>query len=309
MLKLPDGVIGREVALGSVNLTADDVRRYALAIGDRERAAGPCDIAPLGLAQALRGGPVPEIDLEPNTISVHAGHVITADRPLGVPAAYRLSARIADVFEKSGRSGSLTVIARRAELRSDDGALAASIEDQQIVRWRRPSGPPPTPHARPTHDTLHEAEREIVAAAQLDPRDDANSLEEGTELGRMRRIAPSAGDVATYSSWLGGGERMFTDRTFARSLGYQDVIVPGPLQSALMETTLRRWLPGWHLRRLSLTFRISVIAAEAIELSAVVVERHVAADRTTLVCDLSLENTQGDRAALGVAELVSLPLP
>ena len=96
---------------------------------------------------------------------------------------------------------------------------------------------------------------------------------------------------------------MFTDSAFARALGYADVIVPGPLQSALLEAFLHEYLPGWTLGRLSLTFRVSLIAGEPITLAAVVVEHVLERGAAMLVCDLSLENRDGERAALGLAEL------
>lgn len=300
MLKVPPDLLGRDVDLGRVEITNDQIRRYAVAIGDRDLAAGPCDVAPLGFALAIRGGPVPAVDLAPDTISVHAGHAITAgQQPLIVPATYSVRARLTDVFEKNGRSGALTVIARRAELRSLDGALVATVDDQQIVRWRRASTAP----LAPSPEEREETEPHTPSTQHRGPTDATDTVEPGTLLGRLHRPAPSAAEIASYAGWLGGPERLFTDRAFAGSLGYADVIVPGPLQSALIESMLRRWLPGWQLQRLGLTFRVSLIAGEPIVLAAIVVERHMRRDSTALVCDLSLENSDGDRAALGVAEL------
>ena len=96
---------------------------------------------------------------------------------------------------------------------------------------------------------------------------------------------------------------VYGDRRVAQRLGYADVIVPGPLQSALLESFLRRRLRGWTLHRLSLTFRVSLIAHEPIVLSAVVVEHEDSTHPSTLLCDLSLENRDGERAAVGTAEL------
>src|SRR5262245_52841800 len=142
LARTPD-VAQADVALGTVDVTPEHIRAYALAIGDGVLASGSCGVAPLGFVLALRGGPVPEVDLAVDTISVHGGHSITVHRPLTAPAAYAIRARVADVFEKNGRSGPLTVIARRAEVRGPDGGLVATIDDQQIVRWRNsPSAPP-----------------------------------------------------------------------------------------------------------------------------------------------------------------------
>jgi acyl dehydratase len=251
---------------------------------------------------------------------------------------YTVRARLSDVFEKSGRSGPLTVIARRAEIHGADGLLTATVEDRQIVRWRpaeatplqavasvRPEArptPPPSRAARARQGApLHDGRDDVLVgaalgrpvgapparlcpqAAVLETAADAADLEVGALLGPERRLAPAAAAIAVYAQSLGERESLFTDRAFARSLGYADVIVPGPLQSALLEAMLRRHLSGWTLRHLSMTFRISVLADEPIALAAVVVERHLRHDHTALTCDLSLENRDGERAALGTAEL------
>src|SRR5215470_15525864 len=93
---------GVDLDLGTIAVTAEHIRNYALAIGDQALASGPCDRAPLGVLLALRGGPVPEVDLAAGTLSVHASHTITVHRPLTVPATYVVRARLADLFEKNG---------------------------------------------------------------------------------------------------------------------------------------------------------------------------------------------------------------
>jgi len=298
MLTVPRDRIGRDVDLGTIDVTPERVRRYAEVIGDRVLATGPCDVAPLGFTLALRGKPVPEVDTAGDTVSVHAGHAITLYRPLTAPGTYRLRARIADVFEKSGRSGPLTVIQRRAEIRALDGSVVATVDDQQIVRWRRgATGTRATAAVRrgggPT------------GAYQLDDDvlGEALDLEVGAQLPAQRRLAPSAEAIALYAQSLGGREPLFLDRDFVGSLGYTDVIVPGPLQSALLESMLRRQLPAWGLRQLTLSFRVSVVAGQPITLTAIVVERHLRRNGTTLLCDLAIENDDGERTALGTAGL------
>jgi hydroxyacyl-ACP dehydratase HTD2-like protein with hotdog domain len=301
MLILSAGdLIGRDADLGVADVTPERIRRYAIAIGDEVLAAGPCEIAPLGFALALRGGPIPEVETAPGTLSVHGGHVITAHRALTAPAAYSIRARITDVFEKSGRSGALTVVARRAELRAADGSTVVTIDDQQIVRRPRTSttgAAESVPRTSPAPDDYDPPPSNRGDAAAADP-------EVGDLLGPEGRAAPAPAAVAGYAAALEDrGPRFFTDRTFAQSLGYDDVIVPGPLQSALLEALLRRRLPDWQLRSLAVTFRVSVIANEPIALSAVIVERHPRPDGVGLVCDLSLENRYGERAATGSAQL------
>jgi acyl dehydratase len=295
MLILPDDLVGRDVELGTTEVTPERIRRYALAIGDHGLAAGPCGSAPLGFALALRGVPTPEVELAPDMVSMHGGHVIAAEHPLTAPATYSIRARISDVFEKNGRSGPLCVIARRVQVRSADGAVAATVQDHQIVR-RRPSVGSRVVETAPRSGVQPDSGDSL--------RPDWGEPEVGRLVGAELRQAPAAEFIAAYADSLGEqGPSFFTDRADARSLGYGDVIVPGPLLSALLEMMLRRHLQEWELRRLALTFRRSVVAGEPIALAAVVVERHLDSRGALLVCDLSLENGDGERAVLGAAEL------
>jgi hypothetical protein len=292
VLRLPPGLLGRDVDLGVRRISPDDIRLYAESVGDHEHAIGPCTTAPLGFALALRGGPPPDIEYAANTLSVHAGHVIVTHEPFTAPALYRLRSRIADVFEKSGRSGPLTVIARRTEILDDAARCRAVIEEQEIVRWRHPR---PTPASMSVR--LNEATAASVDVAIVD------RPEIGALIGPEYRAAPMPAAVDRYASGLGERVSLFVDRDFAQAAGYADVIVPGPLQSALLERMLRRRLPGWELRRLSVSFRVSVIAGEQIVLAGVVIEHHLRTDGEWITCDLWVECGASDRATIGTAEL------
>lgn len=299
MLAHAADLIGREVDLGPVEVTPERIRRYADAIGDRALAAGPCDVAPLGFALAIRGGPRPEVMLADGTVSVHGGHAITVHRPLTAPGVYGVRARVTEVFEKSGRSGQLTVIARRADIRGPDGDLVVTVDDQQIVRWRSPAAASPSPAAGAVRETEEWEESLPSSTAQAG----ASDLEVGESIGPTRRLAPSAQGIARFAQMLGWTEPLFLEQNAARTMGFANVIVPGPLQSALLEAMLRDRLPAWRLQRLQLVFRVSVAAGEPISMSAIVVERHEREARSTVICDLALENGGGDRTALGTAEL------
>lgn len=304
MLKSLDNVIGQEIELGTVEVTTAELRAYGAAVGDAViETADAGQAAPLGFMLALRRGPQPDVDLLDGTVSVHAGHVITSRRPLIVPGAYVVRARLADVFEKNGRSGPLTVVVRQVDIGTADGAPVATVEDQQIVRWRRVNTEAGA--ARPANQTVPATPPAEIASfsRRADPTVPPD-LDVGSEI-EERCTAPDAPAIARYAGRLAGGESLFTDVRYARSLGYADVIVPGPLLSAMLERFLRRRYSGLALRRLAVTFRVSVIAAEPITLAAVVIEQRWHDAHMAIVCDLSIENSDGERAALGTAELTT----
>ena len=133
-LVIPDGLLGRVVDLGSVTVTAEMIADYARAVGDAATLAGPLTEAPPTFCLALRRGMTPEIELPPRTFGVYGGHDLEFHQPIRAGETYRISGRIVDVYEKSGRSGALTVVVRDAEIRDAAGRLAARIVEREIVR-------------------------------------------------------------------------------------------------------------------------------------------------------------------------------
>lgn len=273
--------VGAPCDLGTISVDAARVAAFRAAIG-----LPPGPRVPLGLALALCGGPQPAVPLVPDIVTVHGGHVLLAARPFLVPGRYQVTAWIRDIFEKSGRSGELVVIARRAELRDATGTLVVTVDQSEIARRRgperllsAPSGSRPGP---PAH-------AETATAP----------LELGECIISERRPAPDAATVARYAASISERVPFFTDAALARAAGFADVIVPGPMQSALLEERVATRLPDWALQELHLTFRVPVITGEPIRFEAVVVEHEDA----RVVLDLTITNSSGDRAAIGSAVL------
>ena len=137
MLSIPDHLLGREVDLGHVVVTEGMIAAYLRAVGDEGTQAGPYQEAPPTFCLAMRRGMTPAITLPPDTFGVYGGHDIEFHRSIRAGEMYHVTGRIADVYEKIGRSGVLTVIVREATIRDSAGRLAARISERQIVR-RRP---------------------------------------------------------------------------------------------------------------------------------------------------------------------------
>jgi acyl dehydratase len=288
VIRLRHTQVGETVDLGWVDVDAAAVRRYWNAVGLPVPSGGRR--LPLGLAMALRGAPRPVVDLAPEAVSFHAGHTLVAQRPFVGERRYRLLTRIDEIFEKSGRSGPLTVIVRESELRDARDAVVVTLREQQIARWRAgPAEPRPIADRRPPDA----------------PPTPGGAIEIGATIAVEQRLAPDAATVRGYAASLSAREPLFSDAEFARGLGFADVIVPGPMQSALFENLLARSLPAWDLVDLGLSFRVSVITAEPITLVALITELD---DRDRrLVIDLTLENSHGERAAVGTATLLHRP--
>ncbi|MDX2167542.1 MAG: hypothetical protein SF182_10785 [Deltaproteobacteria bacterium] len=294
MIRAPQPAIGLSVDRGWMDLDDALLARYRAALSAALERPASQPTVPLGLLLSLRGEPFPTVDVEPDTVSVHGGHTLQSLAPLRVPGRYQVVGRLDDLFDKRGRSGHLTVIARSTRWLDPSGAAVALLRDQQIVR-RIPSAATPVSSRTPS---MRAGVSTRISSAPF-----ASTPEPGDVIAVERRNAPDALAVRRYAEWITAPEPLFVDRRAAQRLGFADVIVPGPLQSALLEDLLVRALPEWSLQALSCTFRISLVAAEAIALRVIATEVASRADALTLAADLTIENTDGESAAIGDATL------
>jgi hydroxyacyl-ACP dehydratase HTD2-like protein with hotdog domain len=109
-----------------------------------------------------------------------------------------------------------------------------------------------------------------------------------------------------FSSATTNAHRIHYDHGWAQSEGYRDIVVHGPLQSALMARLLTDWAgPHGRLIRIKVRNRAAAYAGEALVFTAQVVRKY-RADGLALV-DLELTETrEGDVLMPGTAT-VSLP--
>lgn len=309
MLHVPEDLLGREVELACVTVTAEMIADYAHAVGDTPAATGE---APPTFCLSMRRGMTPEVPLPPDVFGVYGGHDLEFQRPIRAGEQYRITGRIAEVYEKIGRSGTLTVVVRDATVCELTGAVAARIVERQIIR-KRPqpttaaAGPErPSPAAArmvtdPSEEGTFAGRRDATSTAATEPPVD--DLDLGHELGPWRRSTPTADAIARYAGTADIAEPLFTSAPTARGLGYRGVVVPGPMLAAFLEHFVRRELPGWRLERLGTTFRVPTITGDTITLSGVVTERHELPDGERLVIDLLIEHSDGERAVTGTATL------
>jgi acyl dehydratase len=145
MIKLDPNLIGKEIPLATVTVNAEDIRKFAEAMEDLNplyldveaaRAAGyPHVIAPPLFCMKMRGGPMkPEVPLEPGFASVHAGQDIEFSDEIYAGQTYTITAKIAEAYEKTGRSGPLGIIVREVEIKDTSGTKVAILRERQIVR-------------------------------------------------------------------------------------------------------------------------------------------------------------------------------
>lgn len=138
-IRIPPELLGQDVEHGQVAVTREMIAAYARAVGDDDTLAGPMTEAPPTFCLTMRRGLSPDIPLPPGTFGVYGGHDIEFHQPIHTGQTYHVRARILEVYEKSGRSGALTVVVREATIRDESEALAVRIIERQVIR-PRPQG-------------------------------------------------------------------------------------------------------------------------------------------------------------------------
>lgn len=145
MIEVPDDLMHREIEVGRFAVTADDIRVFAEAVNDLNplyldpeaaRQAGyPNVIAPPTYCMHMRGSKiVPELPLAPGLASLHAGQEFEFHDEIYAGRTYTVTARLAEVYEKTGRSGPLGVIVREMLVKDDAGATVMILRERQMVR-------------------------------------------------------------------------------------------------------------------------------------------------------------------------------
>ena len=133
------------VQLGPVTVTAEDIQSFAEAMGDLNplytdveaaRAAGyPDVIAPPMFCMRMRGGRLlPEVPLPSGFMSLHAGQEIEFHDEIIAGQTYTITSRVANVYEKTGRSGPMEIIVRESMITDAEGRTIVTIRERQIVR-------------------------------------------------------------------------------------------------------------------------------------------------------------------------------
>jgi acyl dehydratase len=145
MVKVDPQLLGKEFSLGTFAVTARDVRTFAEAVGDRNplslnpaaaREAGyPDVVAPPLFCLQLRGDRrLPEVEIEPGFVTLNGGQELEFYDDLCAGQTYTATAKLAEVYEKTGRSGPLGVIVREVAIKDADGRTVIRMRERQMIR-------------------------------------------------------------------------------------------------------------------------------------------------------------------------------
>ena len=144
-------VVGREVHVGRLEVTAPSIAAYCEALDETNplyvdetfsREHGPYGglIAPPGILQTARLGSPPDPKVEFGTNSFMAGsrqEYFLPIRPGDVIDAY---GQVKEVYEKTGRSGRMVFVVRRTRYMNQHGEDVAATEQSMVFRQTRAVG-------------------------------------------------------------------------------------------------------------------------------------------------------------------------
>ena len=175
------------------------------------------DVGPDG--HAKRGAFLPPVPLPRR---MWAGSQFEFHRPLCIGDAITRTSTIADVTEKSGRSGVLVFVKVRHEIHTQGVDAPAITEFHDIV--------------------YREAARPDAAAAEARAAPSRSAWE--------RSIVPDDVLLFRYSALTFNGHRIHYDRRYVTEVeGYPGLIVHGPLLATLLLDLLRRQRPDATVQR------------------------------------------------------------
>ena len=143
-------MIGRVLSTGSATVTADHVAAFARALGDPNPLyvdAASARSGPFGtlvapptypiafMTQAMAGGMETFLELGLNFMTlVHGEQEFEYARPIRAGETLTLTGRIADVYEKTGSSGTLDFVVLETEARDAGGGLVFFSRNTLISR-------------------------------------------------------------------------------------------------------------------------------------------------------------------------------
>ncbi|MDI6879514.1 MAG: MaoC family dehydratase N-terminal domain-containing protein [Desulfitobacteriaceae bacterium] len=120
--------IGRESEVMTTRVEAENVRRFAEAIGIPYVG----EVPPTFII-TFRGGTVPGLDL-PEKGLIHGGQKFTYYRPIKVGDVLNYKRRVKNIYERAGKLGKMTFVVQEMEGRSATGDLVFTATSTLIAR-------------------------------------------------------------------------------------------------------------------------------------------------------------------------------
>ncbi|MGE3960321.1 MAG: MaoC family dehydratase N-terminal domain-containing protein [Dehalococcoidia bacterium] len=150
-LEYDRSVVGREVAVGQLEVTAESIRHYCEALEEtnplytdetfaRERGPYGFLIAPPGILQTARLAAPPDPNVQFGNTTFMAGSRQEFHLPIRPGDTIEAFAQVKEVYEKTGRSGRMVFVVHRTRYMNQHGEDVAVTERSMVHRAVNPGG-------------------------------------------------------------------------------------------------------------------------------------------------------------------------
>ena len=147
MIEFDRSILGKEFVLGMFQVTEDMIQAFAQAVGEtspqyvepeaaKHTASGGL-VAPPIFYDVFRADQLPDPKVQFGRVSFNAGQRCEFYAPIRPGDTITMKARIADVYEKTGRTGKMVFIVRETTYENQKGEKVAVVTQSQV---RRESG-------------------------------------------------------------------------------------------------------------------------------------------------------------------------
>ena len=125
--------VGQTADLGTIEITEQMIRDYAVAVGARPPAEGEDVVAaPMFCNVLTAGGGRPQVKIEGSRRQFMAGQTFEPLAPVRAGDRLTCTARIHEVYEKTGRSGNMLFVIRENTFTNQDGVVVARIYHRAV---------------------------------------------------------------------------------------------------------------------------------------------------------------------------------
>ena len=128
-------VVGQTADLGTTEITEQMIRDYAVAVGAPAAEPGQDLVAPPMFCNILTtGGGAPHVKIEGGRRQFMAGQSYEPFAPVRAGDRLTCTARIADIYEKTGRSGSMLFVVREHTFTNQNDQVVAKIRHSAVIQ-------------------------------------------------------------------------------------------------------------------------------------------------------------------------------
>lgn len=116
---------------------------------------------------------------------------------------------------------------------------------------------------------------------------------------------PTLPQLVQYCGATSDFYRLHYDKDFAISMGFDEVVIQGPLKGAWLGQMLSEWIgENGTIKKFSCSYRRADHPGDTITCKGKVISKYVEGDDYYVECDIWAENSKGERTTPGKAVVV-----